>query len=260
MGRSKHIVRLALGCALLALAGCATAPVTSLVDRIPPPPKDAAAAQARCGDHEDTGLSGLMDDLAAYQRRENDRLFKLMSAAHDQPESAADYAKLHPQAARALVDRQTAITQEARELDVREDQDAGAALRELNQALSDVDGAERSGLGKCLRVQQGGQWVPDPACAAPVRAEAEDARVAAADRYLAAAQGVWQSWRADTDKTIADWSVFPADTPDPDSAYVQMALSGYRQTQDLTVRQLMSGSTNLCALAVQAVKRPEPKP
>jgi len=246
--------------ALFALAGCASAPVSSLLERIPPPPKDAAAAEARCGKHDDLAQDALMTEVAAYQRRENERLFQLMSAAHDDPSVANAYAKLHPQAAQALVDRQSAITAEARQLGQRMDQQAGGAVRALSDALDGIDGAERSALAKCLRVQQGSQWTPEPACAAPARAEAQAARVAAADRYLDAAQGVWQSWHADAVKTIPSWSDPPAGTPEPDSAYVQMALSGYRQTQELMVRQLMSGSTNLCGLAVAAVTRPDPSP
>lgn len=245
---------------LFALAGCAAAPVSALVDRIPPPPKDAAAAEARCGKHDDRELEALMTEVTAYQRRENSRLFQLMSDAHDDPTLANDYAKHHPEAAQALVDRQSAITAEARQLGQRMDQQAGDAVRALNDALDGIDGAERSALAKCLRVQQGDAWAPEPACAAPVRAEAQAARVTAADRYLDAAQGVWQSWHTDAAKTIVPWGELPAGTPEPDSAYVQMALAGYRQTQELMVRQLMSGSTNLCGLAVAAVTRPNPTP
>jgi hypothetical protein len=201
-----------------------------------------------------------MTEVADYQRRENTRLFQLMSAAHDDPTIANDYAKRHPEASQALVDRQSAITNEARQLSQRMDQQARSAVQALNDALDGIDGTERSALAQCLRVQQGSAWTPDPACAAPARAEAQAARVAAADRYLDAAQGVWQSWHADAVKTIPSWSEPPAGTPEPDSSYVQMALAGYRQTQELMVRQLMSGSTNLCGLAVAAVTRIDPKP
>lgn len=245
---------------LLALAGCATAPVSSLLDRIPPPPKDAAAAEARCGKHDDLAQDALMTEVADYQRRENSQLFQLMNAAHDDPSIANDYAKRHPEAAQALVDRQSAITDEARQLSQRMDQQARGAVRGLNAALDGIDGVERSALAKCLRVQQGGEWVPEPACAAPAQADAQTARVAAANHYLDAAQGVWQSWHADAVKTIVPWAELPAGTPEPDSSYVQMALAGYRQTQELMVRQLMSGSNNLCGLAVAAVTRTDPKP
>lgn len=245
----------------LLLAGCATAPpAVTLMEHIPTPPADAAAAVARCGQRQDQGLEPVAAELAALQKQEESQLRQVAAAVKAQPGGASAYSKQYPQAAEALIKRQGEINGEYRELDVRMDQRAHYVVRALNDALDHVDVVERSELKLCVVVLVDQKWLPKPECADPVRATAKDMRAQAADKYLADAQTVWRDWRKDAEQTLAGWDKIPAGTPDAGNVYVQLAQLGYRHTQTQLAQQLMGASTNLCGLAVQAVNKPDITP
>lgn len=256
---SSSALRLCLP--VLLLAGCASAPpAVTLMEHIPTPPADAAAAVARCSQRQDQGLDSVAVELAALQKQEETQLQQVAAAVKAQPDGASAYSKQYPQAADVLVKRQGEINGEYRALDQRMDERAHDVVRALSDALDHVDGMERSQLNLCLVVLVDQKWVPQPDCADPVRAKAKDMRAQAADKYLADAQAVWRDWRKDAEQTLAGWDKVPAGTPDAGNVYVQLAQLGYRHTQTQLAQQMMAASTNLCGLAVQAVNRPDIKP
>lgn len=245
----------------LLLAGCATTPpAVTLMGHIPTPPVDAAAAVARCGERQDQGLEPVAAELAALQKQEESQLRQVDEAVKAQPGGATAYSKQYPQAAEALIKQQGQISREYQELNARMDVRAQGPIRALADALDKIDGAERSQLNLCQLVLQDGHWAQQTECTAPVYAKAKDMRAQAADKYLADAQAVWRDWRKDAEQTFAGWDKLPAGISDAGNVYVQLAQLGYRHSQTQLAQQLMTASSNLCGIAVQAVNRPDVVP
>jgi len=244
--------------AFLLLSGCASQTTLTLLDHIPPPPRDAAAATARCSERPDHALTDVRAELDALQKQEQAGYSQISAAARAANDAGNGYEKRHAQAALALKKKDEAIHQAAAELSVRMDQSAGAAKRTLDDVLDNIDSSERPQLALCVLVQVDGRWQPRPDCAAPVLAAAKTARKAAADRYLVSAQQVWEGWRTDAETTLQDWTKLPDGIPDTDDPYVQVAVAGYRRAQEDMLRQLMQASTNLCGLAARAAAHPDP--
>jgi hypothetical protein len=246
---------------VMLLAGCASAPpAVTLMEHIPTPPANAAAAVARCGERQDKGLDSAAAELAALQKQEESQLRQVTEAVKAQPGGATAYSKQYPQAAEALVKRQDGINGEYQELNLRMDVRAQDPIRALAAALDRIDGVERSQLNLCQLVLVDNHWIQKAECTDPVRAQAKAQRAQAADKYLADAQAVWRDWRQDAEQTLAGWDKIPEGTPDAGNVYVQLAELGYRHTQTQLAQQFMGASTNLCGLAVQAVNRPDIKP
>jgi hypothetical protein len=243
---------------LLLLGGCAIQPALKLLDQIPPPPKHAAAAVTRCGDHKDHALGEIAAQLAALQRQEWALFNQVSTAAQAANDNGTGYAQRHPQAAQALRLREDDISQAAGALTVRMEQSAATAVRTLDGALDAIEGSERRNLALCVLTLQDSRWLPEPTCAAPVHAEAKATRDAAADRFLDSAQQVWLGWREDAEHTMQGWTKLSDEIPDAGDPYVQTALAGYRHSQEEVLQQLMRASTNLCGIAARAASKPDP--
>lgn len=234
------------------LPALAETDITTLVGKVPPPPRDVAEATAQCGQSDyrknnlpwvnfDAVIKGVDDEMQkeTKQLATPDLAAEAMQYQMENPEGVAQYTQMM---------MQKPMPQYAQ---------TGNKLftppyNDLQDTLDGIQQSETAKLKKCPVMHSEAGDYAIPSCGNPIEADANNKRKAAVDDYLAKVMKGWPQFIATVKNDVAHAILVP-DGADPNNAWTKQQILGQRGGQIAILKDAGKLSQDICGKAVNAL-------